>query len=72
VVLDGRQSNSIGLTLLELAKFMQELGSVDAMNLDGGGSSEMVIKGKVVNKPSDGRERRIGDALLVIPSKSAI
>ncbi|SMC38472.1 phosphodiester glycosidase family protein [Sporomusa malonica] len=65
VVVDGRQENSIGMTLLELALFMQELGAQDAMNLDGGGSSEMVIKGKIVNKPSDKRERRVGDALVI-------
>ncbi len=67
VVVDGRQENSIGMSLLELALFMQELGAQDAMNFDGGGSSEMVVKGRVVNKPSDGRERRVGDALVVLP-----
>ena len=71
VVVDGRQDNSIGMTLLELALFMQELGAQDAMNLDGGGSSEMVVKGKIVNKPSDGRERRVGDALVIVPDHVA-
>lgn len=71
VVVDGRQENSIGMTLLELALFMQELGASDAMNFDGGGSSEMIVKGKVVNKPSDGRERRVGDALVIVPSRVA-
>lgn len=66
-VVDGRQQTSIGMTLLELALFMQEQGAVDAMNFDGGGSSEMVIKGKVMNKPSDGRERPVGDALIIAP-----
>lgn len=66
VVVDGRQPHSVGLSLLELAQFMQELGAVNAMNLDGGGSSEMVLNGQVLNKPSDGRERRVGDALAVI------
>lgn len=66
-VVDGRQSSSIGMTLQELAQFMQELGAVDAMNLDGGGSSEMVINGRNVNHPSDGRERSVGGALLIIP-----
>ncbi|MDR3562502.1 MAG: phosphodiester glycosidase family protein [Negativicutes bacterium] len=70
-VVDGRSANSAGMTLLELALFMQELGAVDAMNLDGGGSSEMVIFDKVINKPSDGRERRVGDALAVFPGKLA-
>ncbi|WP_425058615.1 hypothetical protein SCACP_32730 [Sporomusa carbonis] len=71
VVVDGRQDNSIGMTLLELALFMQELGAQDAMNLDGGGSSEMMVKGKIVNKPSDGRERRLGDALAIVASPVA-
>ena len=71
VVVDGRQENSIGMTLLELALFMQELGAQDAMNLDGGGSSEMVVKGRIVNKPSDGRERRVGDSLVIVPSPVA-
>ncbi len=48
---DGREGASIGLTLVELANLMQELGCVNAMNLDGGGSTVMYIKGKVVNKP---------------------
>lgn len=67
VVVDGRQQQSIGMTLLELALLMQEFGAVEAMNLDGGGSSEMVIKGKIINKPSDGRERYVGDALIIAP-----
>lgn len=71
VVVDGRQAHSIGMSLLELALFMQELGAVDAMNFDGGGSSEMVVNAKVMNKPSDGRERRVGDALAIVPTKLA-
>ncbi len=71
VVVDGRRATSAGLTLLELAMFMQELGAVDALNLDGGGSSEMVISDKVINKPSDGRERLVGDALAVIAAPLA-
>jgi len=71
VVVDGRQAASAGLTLLELALLMQELGAVDAMNFDGGGSSEMVIYDKVVNKPSDGRERKVGSALAVVSAKLA-
>ena len=66
VVVDGRQSDSAGMTLLELALLMQDLGAVDAMNLDGGGSSVMVIHDKVVNKPSGGGERKVGNALAVV------
>lgn len=65
-VVDGRQYASMGFSLLELALFMQEAGAVEAMNLDGGGSSEMVVNGRIVNKPSDRRERRVGSALAVM------
>jgi len=65
VVVDGRQQNSVGLTLLEMAFLMQELGAETALNLDGGGSSEMVVNDKIVNVPSDGHERALGDALMV-------
>jgi len=49
---DGREGSSIGLTLNELANLMKELGCVNAMNLDGGGSTVMFINGKIVNKPA--------------------
>ena len=66
LVADGRQGfYSTGLTLQELAATMQKLGAVDAMNLDGGGSTSLVVKGKVINRPSDGYERRVANALLV-------
>jgi hypothetical protein len=65
-VVDGRQPrHSVGLTLPETAEFMRELGAQSALNLDGGGSSTMVIDGAVVNRPSDGRERPVSNALLV-------
>ena len=65
VVVDGRQSGSVGMSLGELANFFQRLGVDSAMNLDGGGSSSMVVKGRVVNHPSDGFERSVTNALLV-------
>ncbi|VBB09247.1 phosphodiester glycosidase [Lucifera butyrica] len=70
-VIDGRETDSVGVSLLELAILMQDLGAVDAMNFDGGSSSAMVIKGQLVNNPSDGQERKVGDALLVMPVKVA-
>ncbi|MBQ4114822.1 phosphodiester glycosidase family protein [bacterium] len=48
---DGREGASVGLTLMELANLMKEFGCVQAMNLDGGGSTVMYINGQVVNKP---------------------
>lgn len=69
---DGRSEQSAGLDLYDLAKYMLELGAVDAMNLDGGGSTTMFLDGKVVNKPSDkDGERKIGDAILVTLRKPA-
>ncbi len=67
VTVDGRQPGvSVGMTLPELAEYLLSLGAVDAMNLDGGGSTTMVLDGKVVNKPSDPNgERKIGDAIVV-------
>ncbi|WP_276496841.1 phosphodiester glycosidase family protein [Pontibacter litorisediminis] len=53
VVVDGRQGASAGVTIKELAGIMQGLGCVDAVNLDGGGSSAMVAAGEVVNIPTD-------------------
>lgn len=67
VVVDGRQSHSLGCTLLEMALFMQEQGALQAVNFDGGGSSEMVIGSDIANQPSDGGERKIGAALVVLP-----
>ena len=67
VTVDGRQPGvSVGVTLQELADYLLSIGAVDAMNLDGGGSTAMVLDGKLVNTPSDTNgERKIGDALIV-------
>lgn len=52
VAVDGREGSSIGLTLTELANFMKSIGCINAMNLDGGGSTVMYVNGKVVNSPA--------------------
>lgn len=66
VAVDGRAPEySVGLTLPELALEMQKLGCVEAICLDGGGSTAMVINGILVNRPSDGSERRVPNALIV-------
>ncbi len=67
ITVDGRQPGvSVGMNLNELATYLLELGAVDAMNLDGGGSTTMFLDGKVVNKPSDkDGERKVSDAILV-------
>ncbi len=61
------QQNSIGATLEELAALMLSLGAVEAMNLDGGSSSTMVIDGKVVNSPTSNFQRRVSNAILIRP-----
>jgi exopolysaccharide biosynthesis protein len=67
ITVDGRQPGvSVGMNLNELAEYLLSLGAVDAMNLDGGGSTTMFLDGKVVNTPSDKEgERKVGDAILV-------
>lgn len=65
-VVDGRQAQSMGCTLTEMAQLLKSFGVVDAVNFDGGGSSELVVGGKIINSPSDGVERRVGSALLVL------
>jgi exopolysaccharide biosynthesis protein len=65
---DGRKPGvTVGASMVEAAQLMLWLGARQAINLDGGGSSAMVVKGKVVNHPSDGAERGVGDALLILP-----
>jgi hypothetical protein len=66
---DGRQPGvSVGMSLFMLSDLLLELGAIDAMNLDGGGSTTMVIQNKLVNKPSDQTgERPVSDAILVFP-----
>lgn len=66
VAADGRQpGHSDGFGLNEGAELMKSLGAVRAMALDGGGSVAMAVNGKVINSPSDGTERAVGDALLL-------
>jgi exopolysaccharide biosynthesis protein len=70
VTADGRQTTSLGLSLNEEAHVAKSLGMVNAMNLDGGGSTTMVQGGQVMNSPSDATgERPVGDALLVLPGR---
>ncbi|KAB8187589.1 phosphodiester glycosidase family protein [Nonomuraea phyllanthi] len=66
--IDGRKpGETVGANFHEAAQFMRWLGAKQAINLDGGGSTAMVVGKKVVNHPSDGAERAVGDALLVLP-----
>jgi hypothetical protein len=69
VVADGRTSESDGLSLHELAAFLQSLGAQTAYNLDGGGSSSMVFLGNIVNNPANGKnrssERSVSDIVYI-------
>jgi exopolysaccharide biosynthesis protein len=67
VVVEGRrEGRSAGMTLPELADLFLALGATEALNLDGGGSSVMVVQGRRVNRPSGpAGERPVVNALLV-------
>lgn len=77
VEVDGRLPGwSAGMTLRQLATTMRDLGVVEAVNLDGGGSSTFVLNGLVINRPSDGYERAVAGGLVVLrgpdPSQAAL
>jgi hypothetical protein len=66
VAVDGRQPGySVGLTNFELAQALVRLGAVTGMGLDSGGSTTMAFDGTLLNRPSDGQERRISTALML-------
>lgn len=65
VAADGREGSSIGLTLMELANLMKSLGCTNAINLDGGGSTVMYIKGQIVNKPQQKGGIALSNALVI-------
>jgi exopolysaccharide biosynthesis protein len=70
VLVDGRSTASAGIKLTELADFMISIGVSEGMNFDGGGSSEMIIRDQIVNVPSDGAERPLANAILVVSTIS--
>lgn len=74
LVADGRAPEySSGLTLPELARELQLAGATEGICLDGGGSSTLVVNGEVLNRPSDGNERKVSNALVIVPvTKPAI
>lgn len=69
VVSDGRTDESAGLSLSQLAEFMNELGVLTAYNLDGGGSSTMYFNGEVINNPTTSgrsiKERSVSDIVYI-------
>jgi len=73
ITVDGRSESSGGIGLYDLAALLLEFGAVEAMNLDGGGSTTMFLDGKVVNHPSDKEgERKVSDAILVTLRKKIV
>jgi exopolysaccharide biosynthesis protein len=71
LTVDGRQENSAGMSLYELTKTMRWLGCVSAINLDGGGSTTLWVKDRVVNHPSDNKkwdhegERKVANVVIL-------
>ena len=66
LVADGRSDKSEGVGLPELASIMKDLGCVEALNLDGGGSSQLVVGNTFVNKPSDPSPRAVPAILSIV------
>ena len=70
IVIDGRQTNySVGATTGQIGAILKALGAFTAVNLDGGGSSCMVVNGEVKNNPSDGSERAVANGVMVVVKK---
>ena len=67
IAVDGRQpSHSVGMSFTELQRLCAALGLRDALNLDGGGSTTLVVQGRIVNRPSDlTGPRQVSDAIVV-------
>ena len=69
LVSDGRTDESAGLSLSQLAEFMQELGATTAYNLDGGGSSTLYFNGEMINNPTTSgrsiKERKVSDIVFI-------
>jgi exopolysaccharide biosynthesis protein len=66
VVVDGRQATSGGMTFADLQRLADRLELTDALNLDGGGSSTMVVGDRILNRPSDAKgPRAVSDAIGV-------
>ena len=70
MAVDGRSEASKGMSLTQLTDFLVALGAVNALNLDGGGSTVMIVGDSIVNHPSDKEgERAVANALVVLGGK---
>lgn len=73
LAVDGRHPPAnCGVSLQETAQIMRQLGCAQAVNLDGGGSTTMVLRDRVLNAPSDGVEREVSTAILILPADSQV
>ncbi len=78
LTLDGRQSDSVGATLHELAKLLRELGVDEAVNIDGGGSSTLVLRDPgatavtIVNDPSGPSPRLVPNGIGIYTGSSEL
>lgn len=70
---------NLGITIPDLANFMSDIGCKDALNLDGGGSTTMILQGNIINTPcgeltddKGNHVREVSDAILVIPKQSCL
>jgi exopolysaccharide biosynthesis protein len=68
LVTDSNPPENTGLSLHQVAQMFLQLGCVEAINLDGGGSETLVVNGKVLNRPSDGSERPVTSIFAVTPA----
>lgn len=64
VIVDGRYSGSAGIDLDDQGRVLKWLGAWDGINLDGGGSTCLVVNGTIRNHPSDGSERAVGNGVI--------
>jgi hypothetical protein len=70
VVVDGRSAESVGMDMTELGNFcLTDLGAIEGLNQDGGGSSTLWVDGAVMNVPSDGSERPVANGMMMVRVK---
>jgi exopolysaccharide biosynthesis protein len=65
LVIEGRSAVSHGATLVQEAQLLKDLGCVEALNLDGGGSSCLLLNGKETNHPSDNKQRQVPGVFVI-------
>ena len=72
VTIDGREKTSVGMTLTELANLMKKIGCTDAMNLDGGSSSALYVKNKIVNDAINKEGALVSNSLIIKEEPNAL